>query len=94
MISERDRKEERRIRIAEAVNEMNKNHQIIDSVAHIQKELKLGSTEPPKAHLIRSILRTDLGMKYKKIKPISWTANSHRNLILNFEIGQAVDHMV
>ena len=61
---------------------MNRKNQIIDSVAYIQKELKLGSSKKPRAHLIRSVLRQDLGMRYKKIVPIAWTANSHRNLIL------------
>ena len=61
---------------------MNQKNEIIDSVAHIQKELKLGSSAPPRAHLIRSVLSADLGMRYKKIVPIAWTANSQRILIL------------
>ena len=27
-------------------------------------------------------MRKDLGMRYKKVIPVAWTANSHRNLIL------------
>lgn len=82
LLSEESRREEPREKIAEAVREMNRKNEIIDSVAHIQKELKIGSGDPPRAHLVRSVLRKDLGMSYRKIVPIAWTANSHRNLIL------------
>ena len=31
---------------------------------------------------MRSVLRTDLRMRYKQVHAVAWTANSHRNLIL------------
>ena len=44
---------------------MNKKDVFIDSVSYIQKELKLGGTQPPKAHLVRRILRKDVKMRFK-----------------------------
>ena len=89
LISERDRKQQQREEIAEVVAEMNKRNQFIDSVAYVQKELELVTAGPPKAHLIRSVLKKDLGMTFKKVNGIAWTANSHRNLILRQQFALA-----
>ena len=82
MIAERDQREEKRHQIADAIVEMNKRDVFIDSVAQVSKELEGEKCPAVKGHVIRSIMRQDLGMRYKKIAAISWTANSHRNLIL------------
>ena len=87
--SERDKKEDQRQQIAEKIVEMNKKDEFIDSAAHVQKVLKLGDSGPPKTCLIRSVLKKDLGMRYKKVSPIAWTANSFRNLILRQQFALA-----
>ena len=82
MITERDHKEQSRERVAGAIKEMNMREEFIDSVAHVENGLKAEKIEPPKSHVLRSIMRNDLEMKFKKIIPVAWTANSPRNLIL------------
>ena len=61
---------------------MNQRDEFIDSAAHVQKELEKVGGKKAKSHVVQSVLRKDLGMRYKKVKAVSWTANSHRNLIL------------
>ena len=61
---------------------MNQENHFIDSAACVQKELKKEGIAVPKVNVVRNILKKDLGMSYRKVNPIAWTANSHRNLIL------------
>ena len=61
---------------------MNKYNVVIDSVASIKKALSYGMNIEAKLSLIRSVMKEDLGMKYKRIKSISNQGNSPRNLVL------------
>ena len=61
---------------------MNQKDKFIDSVGFIKKEIDAAGGDTPKEFVIRSVLKKDLGMRYKKVNGIAWTANSHRNLIL------------
>jgi hypothetical protein len=78
----RDRKDHGRQEVAEKIAEMNQENHFIDSAAYVQKELKKEGLPVPKVNVVRNILKKDLGMSYRKVNPIAWTANSHRNLIL------------
>ena len=82
LISERDRKEKARMEVADVVKQMNIRDEFIDSAAHIKKELEVQKMPAMKEHVIRSILRKDLRMRFKKVVSVALTANSHRNLIL------------
>ena len=61
---------------------MNQYNVVIDSVASVQKALFQGQDIKAKQSLIRSIMKKDLGMKYKRIKSISNEGNSPKNLVL------------
>lgn len=82
LISERDLKIKAREHIVDVVTKMNQREEFIDSAAHVQKEIKKEGEQTVKSYVVRDVLRKDLGMRYKKINPIAWTANSNRNLIL------------
>ena len=61
---------------------MNKYNVVIDSVASVKQALSYGMDIEAKLSLIRSVMKEDLGMKYKKILSISNQGNSPRNLVL------------
>lgn len=54
----------------------------IDSVASVkaavEEEVDVEVTEA----LVRDVLTKDLGMRYRKVKPLSLQANSEKNIIL------------
>ena len=68
--------------IAEALEEMNKLNVVIDSVQQVQKALSYGLDIKAKQKVIRSVMKYELGMKYKKIKSVSNTGNTPKNLVL------------
>ena len=82
LLADRDRKEQNRQKIADLVVEMNMRDEFIDSAARVQKEFEKRGGPETKTHVVQSVLRKDLGMRFKKVSPIALTANSHRNLIL------------
>ena len=68
--------------IAEALEEMNKLNVVIDSVQQVQKALSYGLDIKAKQKVIRSVMKYELGMKYRKIKSVSNTGNTPKNLVL------------
>ena len=64
------------------VLKLDRQGEFIDSTMHVKKRLKEEKQIEYKEHLIRDVMRRDLGMKYKKVKPVAIQANSARNLIL------------
>ena len=78
----RDQNAKKREEIAEAIDEMNRCNVVIDSVASVQQALSYGMDIEAKLSLIRSVMKKDLGMKFKRIKSISNQGNSPRNLVL------------
>ena len=87
LIAERDRVQMHRVRISAAVTQMNTSDEVIDSVAmatkHIREQHQLEATERE----VASMMRDDLGMRYKKIKAASLHANSVKNLVLRQQFG-------
>ena len=82
MLTKRDDIKKHRKEIAEAVAEMNKYDVVIDSAAAIQKCLKDGYDVVAKENTIRSVIREELGMRYRKIVSISSSGNTPKNLVL------------
>ena len=68
--------------IKDAVTELNSHDIVIDSVAAVKKHLKVGYDLEAKETVIRSVMREDLAMRYRKILSVSWTGNSSKNLVL------------
>ena len=60
------------------------NHQdtFIDSAASVQKVLLEEHQMEKKQSLIRSVMRDDLDMRFRKVLPVSIHANSWKNLVL------------
>ena len=61
---------------------MNDDNKIIDSVAMLSKTLQEEYGIEAKEKEIKSVLRDDLNMRYKKIREVSIYSNSERNLVL------------
>jgi len=77
------RRREDKVELTKAVVQgLNENQEVIDSVAHVQKTIKSQHGQNLKPWQIRRVMKEELGMSYKKIKPVAWQANSTRNLIL------------
>lgn len=61
---------------------MNKDDVFIDSVGFLQKKLAEEHSIVAKPSLVKSILRQDLKMRYKLVKPVSWTTNTAKSKIV------------
>ena len=61
---------------------MNLQNSYIDSVDTVHKVLEEKHEIILKPWKVRDIMRNDLDMRYKKVKPISIHANSAKNLVL------------
>ena len=57
------------------VDDMNQEDTFIDSAASILKVLKYKDQEASNLIEIREIMKTEMGMKYKKVHPVSIHAN-------------------
>ena len=69
-------------KIASGIQKMNDDNKIIDSVAMLSKTLQEEYGIEAKEKEIKSVLRDDLNMRYKKIREVSIYSNSERNLVL------------
>ena len=69
-------------KIASGIQKMNDDNKIIDSVAMLSKTLQEEYGIEAKEKEIKSVLRDDLNMRYKKIREVSIYSNSNRNLVL------------
>jgi transposase len=82
LMNARDDKAEKAKDIQNTVDEMNNSNVFIDSAASIKKHLSdiMGIESDEKE--IRRILNQEMGMKYRKIVPVSIHGNSQKNLVL------------
>ena len=69
-------------KIASGIQKMNDDNKIIDSVAMLSKTLQEEYGIEAKDKEIKSVLRDDLNIRYKKIREVSIYSNSDRNLVL------------
>ena len=82
LILERDAKELRRKFIAEFVSKKLEADAFIDSAESIQREIREEIDVEVKLKEVRRVMTEDLGMSYRKIKPISVNENKEKNIIL------------
>ena len=55
---------------------------IVDSAKAVAESISTDDRKPVSETMVRSVLRDDLGMKYRKIKTVSLHSNSEKNLVL------------
>jgi hypothetical protein len=82
LIEERNAQKARRLYFAAAIQGFNEKNVVLDSVAMVVKTLHLEHGIEAKEKEVSSIMRLDLGMRYKKIVAGSLHINSDRNLVL------------
>ena len=67
---------------------MTQQDTFIDSAASVQKVLLEEHQMEKKQSLIRSVMRDDLDMRFRKVLPVSIHANSKKNLVLRQRFAQ------
>ena len=82
LVADREAKAERRRQIGQTVLEMNQLNVFVDSARSVKKVLLEGLDMEASERQIRTIMREDLGMRYRKILPVSIHGNSEKNLVL------------
>ena len=63
------------------IGDLGKQGTIIDSVTAVNTHLFKEHHIDTKDWIVRSIMKNELDMKYKKIKAVSIHANSYKNLV-------------
>lgn len=61
---------------------MNQLDVVVDSAAAVQKGLKVGYDIEAKLKTVQSVMKDELGMRYRKIVSVSSTGNNPKNLVL------------
>jgi len=64
------------------VEDLNDTHTLIDSVQGVMRIVNEGIIAPVSEQLVRSVMKEELGMRYRKIKTVSLHSNSEKNLVL------------
>ena len=82
LIAKRDEKARERTLVGEKISELNRQDQVISSIPSLSKYLKEEFEMEKKPWELARILKEDLGMQYRRIKPLSTNTNSERNLVL------------
>ena len=73
--------------LASVLKEMGLRHSFIDSTGYVNTYMKEEHQTDIKPWIIRDVMKSDLDMRYKKVKPVSIHANSPKNLVLRQEFG-------
>jgi hypothetical protein len=82
MLAARDKVDATRDFVKVTIENLNESRSIIDNADSIVKKVD-GLTQGPVTHkLVRSVLKEELGMCYRKIKTVSLHSNSEKNLVL------------
>ena len=81
-MGQRAEKEEFREKIKTAIEQMNQDDEVIDSVDSLREKLADRHQITVGGYLIRKVLRQDLKMSFRKIKSITMTENSPKSKIL------------
>ena len=61
---------------------LNESKTIIDSAKSIVDKLDGLAEAPVTEKLVRSVMKEELGMRYRRIKTVSLHSNSEKNLVL------------
>ena len=88
--TEHQRKQTAKDEVIEAVQEIFDSEGVVDSVECLKKQLRDQHGIEIDHHRLKKIMKEDLNLMYKKIKPISWQGNSDRNKILRQQFAQAL----
>mgnify|MGYP006167868317 CR=1 FL=1 len=74
--------------IVQKIKDLNQNHFFVDSAksvkAALMKDIGLEATESE----IQKVMREDLGMRFRKVLPISIHGNSDKNLVLRQQFAK------
>jgi hypothetical protein len=81
-MDQREEKARKREVIRQKVIEMNQLNVFVDSAEHVRRALQEDLGLEATVQEIRTVMREDLGMKYRKVVPTSIHGNSVKNLVL------------
>ena len=87
--ADRARLEETKQMIADSVLRMCDQGVFIDSINALRLKLNQEHSRSFKRYHVLQTVRKDLGMRYRKVKPICLTANSRQNLIMRQQFALA-----
>ena len=82
LVAQRGQKERRKESICEYICDLNNKGSVISSTRSLQSKLKEEKDMELKRNYLAQILKDNVGMRYKKIKPITVNTNSEKNLVL------------
>jgi hypothetical protein len=82
LLSKREEKQTERAMIASEVKKMNNQGKILDSVSYVTERINQQAGASIPQHLVRDVMKKEVGARFKKVKQISLHENSIKNLIL------------
>ena len=82
MLTARDNVETTREVIKRKVETLNKSHHLIDSARRVVDLINEPTQVRVTQRLVSSVMREELGMRFRKIKTVSLHSNSEKNLVL------------
>ena len=82
LLSNKREEHARRRDIEDVVRRMNEEDSFIDSAESVKKKALAERGVVTNEREVRSVLKEDLGMRFKKLKHITFKANSVNNLVL------------
>ena len=82
MVQEQLDEDANRENIRESIKAFKETCDYVDTVKEIREHIKKKHQLETKPSVVKSILRNDLRMRYKRIVPLSWQGNSTKNIIL------------
>ena len=94
LVRKRDEKAARQVVVAETVQEMNQLNVFVDSAGSVRKVLADAMDVKVSEQEIREIMKRDLGMRYRKVLPVSIHGNNERNLVLRQQYAIRLIHLL
>jgi hypothetical protein len=82
LLDARDLRDRQRDTIEQLVGDLNQSRSIIDSAKDVVTMVNELAEAPVTEQLVRSVMKEELGMSYRKIKTVSLHSNSEKNLVL------------
>jgi hypothetical protein len=82
LLNKRDEVVSRRLAILATTKSLNESRVVIDNVEMVSARVIRDHLIETTAKEVRSVMRDDLGMRFRKIKTVSLHSNSEKNLVL------------
>ena len=82
LLEHRERMEIDKEMVKSVLLEISRSDIFVDSIKFVQKKIQEIKNVTFKKNFIQKVMKRELKMKYKKMHPVAFTANSVRNLIL------------